>query len=63
MTNVLFLRQDNHNTILQKILYIIGVNLIYSFVPVFSLNTALPAFSMSLSIFQNVIFNGFMKFI
>lgn len=52
MTNGLFLREDNHNSILKKILYLIGVKLMYSFVSAFSLNIALPAFSMSLNIFQ-----------
>lgn len=52
MTNGLFLRQDNHNSILKEILYIIGVKLIYSFVSGFSLNIALLAFFMSLSVLQ-----------
>lgn len=52
MTNGLFLRQDNHNSILKEILCIIGVKLIYSFMSVFSFNIALPAFFMSLSVLQ-----------
>lgn len=56
MTSGLFLQQDNHNSILKEILYIIGVKVIHSFVSVFSLNIALPTLSMLLSVFQKYCF-------
>lgn len=49
-------RQDHHNRVLKENLHVIGVKLICK-LSVFSLSTAPPALSMSLTLFRNIIFN------